>query len=386
MFPRRSILSSILPSCLLLSSLLVTGAAAQITQPTVWAAKPDVAAFEKMENDRLAAAQQSIGKLVAVKGQRTIENTLVPFDEAIRQINSTAYLAGLLQQVHPDATYRDHATGMVTKASAAQTALSLNRDVYNALSALDLTRADSATRYYVKRQLLEFRLAGVDKDDATRMRIRKLSDQATEEQSMFDRNISDSQKSVEADPSELEGLPQDFIARHKPGADGKIRITTDYPDALPVLNFGKNDALRRRLYLAFTTRAYPKNQEVLMSLLKTRYEIATLLGYSNWADYNAADKMIVKGQNIGDFIKSVNDAARPLAEQEFKMLLAEKQKTNPEAKEVFDYEASYYAELVRRSQYNFDSQSVRPYFPFQQVKQGILDAASDGSGKCAGSR
>ena len=59
------------------------------------------------------------------------------------------------------------------------------------------------------------------------------------------------------------------------------------------------------------------------------------------------------------------------------MLLAEKQKTNPEAKEVFDYEASYYAELVRRSQYNFDSQSVRPYFPFQQVKQGILDAASD---------
>jgi thimet oligopeptidase len=194
---------------------------------------------------------------------------------------------------------------------------------------------------------------------------------------MFDRNISDSQKSVEAESNELEGLPQDFVARHKPGPDGKIRITTDYPDALPVLNFGKNDALRRRLYLAFTTRAYPKNQEVLMSLLKTRYEIATILGYSNWTDYNAADKMIVKGQNIGDFIKSVNDAARPLAEQEFKMLLAEKQKTNPEAKEVFDYEASYYAELVRRSQYNFDSQSVRPYFPFQQVKQGILDAASD---------
>jgi thimet oligopeptidase len=377
MFPRRSILPSILPSCLLLSSLLVTGSAAQITQPTVWAAKPDVAAFEKMENDRLAAAQQSIAKLVAVKGQRTIENTLVPFDEAIRHINSTAYLAGLLQQVHPDATYRDHATAMVTKASAAQTALSLNRDVYNALTALDLTRADNATRYYVKRQLLEFRLAGVDKDEATRMRIRKLSDQATEEQSMFDRNISDSQKSVEADPSELEGLPQDFIARHKPGPDGKIRITTDYPDALPVLNFGKNDALRRRLYMAFTTRAYPKNQEVLMSLLKTRYEIATLLGYSNWADYNAADKMIVKGQNIGDFIKSVNDAARPLADQEFKTLLAEKQKTSPQAKELFDYEASYYAELVRRSQYNFDSQSVRPYFPFQQVKQGILDAASD---------
>jgi len=365
--------------CLLIVALLATSVVAQnisISQPTVWAGKPDVAAFEKMENDRLAASQRSVDTLVAVKDQRTVENTLAPFDEAIRQINSAAYLAQLMQQVHPDATFRDHATAMVTKASAAQTALALNHDVYNALAALDLSRADNATRYYVQRQLLEFRLYGVDKDEATRARIKKLNDQATEEQSLFDRNISDSQNTVEAEAGELDGLPQDYIDRHKPGADGKIHITTDYPDAFPVLTFAKSDALRRRLYIAFQTRAYPKNQEVLTSLLKTRYEIATLLGYSSWADYNAADKMILKGQNIGDFIRSINDAAHPLADQEFKMLLAEKQKTSPDAKEIVDYEALYLSELLRRSQYNFDSQSVRPYFPFQQVKQGILDAAS----------
>ena len=377
MFPRRSILSSLLLFYFLLSSLLVTGAAAQITQPTVWAAKPDVAAFEKMENEHLAASQESVAKLVAVKGQRTIENTLVPFDDAFRQIDSAAYLAQLMQQVHPDATFRDHATAMLTKASAAQTALSLNHDVYNALAALDLSKADKATSYYVQRQLLEFRLAGVDKDQATRDRIKKLNDQATEQQSMFERNIADDQKSVEADPSELDGLPPDYIARHQPGPNGKVRITTAYPDALPVLSFAKSDALRRRMYLAFDTRAYPKNQDVLASLLKTRYEIATLLGYSNWDDYNAADKMILRGRHIADFIRDVNSAARPLADREFKMLLAEKQKTGPAAKEIADYESGYISELVRRSQYNFNSQSVRPYFPFAQVKRGILDAASD---------
>lgn len=359
-----------------LLAINVVAQPASISQPTVWAGKPDVTAFEKIENDRLAAAQHSVDTLVAVKGPRTVENTLAPFDEAIRQINSAAYLAQLMQQVHPDATFRDHATAMVTKASAAQTALALNHDVYNALAALDLTRAENATRYYVQRQLLEFRLSGVDKDEATRARIKKLNDQATEEQSLFDRNISDSQNTVEAEPGELDGLPQDYIDRHKPGPDGKIHITTDYPDAFPVLTFVKSDSLRRRMYVAFQTRAYPKNQEVLTNLLKTRYEIATLLGYSNWADYNAADKMILKGQNIGDFIRSINDAAHPLADQEFKMLLAEKQKTSPNAKDIVDYEALYLSELLRRSQYNFDSQSVRPYFPFQQVKQGILDAAS----------
>ena len=348
-----------------------------VSRPTLWASKPDVPAFEKIENDHLAAGREAIDTLIAVKGPRTVENTLVPYDEAVRQNNSAGYFAGLMEQVHPDATFRDHATAMLTKASAAQTAIALNHDVYNALAALDLSKADAATRYYVQRQLLEFRLAGVDKDDATRARLKKLNDQATEEQSMFDRNISDGKKTIEADASELEGLPQDYIDRHKPGPDGKIVITTDYPDVFPVSNFAKSDALRRRVSIAFNTRAYPKNQEVLTSLMKTRYEIATLLGFSNWADYNAADKMAVKGQTVADFIQQVDDASRPLAKREFDMLLAEKKKTDPAATEVWDYERSYLSELVRRSKYDFDSQSVRPYFPFMQVKQGILDAAAD---------
>jgi Zn-dependent oligopeptidase len=166
---------------------------ATVSQPTIWASKPDVDAFEKIENDRLAAGQRAIDTLLAAKGPRTIENTLVPFDEAVRQNNSAGYFANLMEQVHPEAAFRDHATAMLTKASAAQTAISLNHDVYNALAALDLSQADAATRYYVNRQLLQFRLAGVDKDDATRARLKKLSDQATEQQSMFDRNIADGQ-------------------------------------------------------------------------------------------------------------------------------------------------------------------------------------------------
>ena len=66
--------------CLLLIILASVLFAQKITvsQPTIWASKPDVAAFEKIENDRLAAVQRSIDTLLAVKGNRTIENTLVP--------------------------------------------------------------------------------------------------------------------------------------------------------------------------------------------------------------------------------------------------------------------------------------------------------------------
>jgi thimet oligopeptidase len=113
-----------------------------------------------------------------------------------------------------------------------------------------------------------------------------------------------------------------------------------------------------------------------MKMMQTRYEIATLLGYSSWADYYAADKMAVNGQNIANFIRDLDAAARPLAQREFAMLLAEKQKTEPGAKEIWEYESSYIKEQLRRSQFNFDSQSVRPYLPYPSVKKGIMDTAA----------
>jgi len=117
------------------------------TQPPIWASKPDVSAFEKIVKDRLASAQSSIDQVTSIKGSRTIQNTLVPFDEAVRQINAAGYLSGLMQQVHPDTAFRDKATDMVRLSSAAQTALALNHEVYQAVAGLDLSHADAATQY-----------------------------------------------------------------------------------------------------------------------------------------------------------------------------------------------------------------------------------------------
>jgi len=346
-------------------------------QPPIWASKPDASAFEKIVNDHLAAADGALATLTGVQGARTIQNTLVPFDEAVRNINAASYLSGLMSQVHPDTAFRDHAEQMVQKASAAQTSLSLNHDVYRALSGLDVSKADPATRYYVQRYLLEFRLAGVDKDENTRNQLKKLNDDLTKQQVDFDRNISDDQRKIEVkDATELDGLPADYIAHHKPGADGKIYITTNYPDYIPAITFAKSDSLRRRLYETFSNRAYPKNKEVLENMMKIRYQIATLLGYSSWADYNAADKMIRNGAKIGDFIAQVKEAADPIAKREFDMQLAEKRKTDPNATEIGDYETGFLSEAVRRAQFNFDSQTVRPYFPYPAVKKGILDTAA----------
>ena len=53
------------------AALLISPVSAQnsvVPQPQIWAAKPDIAAFEKLENDRLARAQKAINAMIAVKG------------------------------------------------------------------------------------------------------------------------------------------------------------------------------------------------------------------------------------------------------------------------------------------------------------------------------
>jgi len=111
----------------------------------------------------------------------------------------------------------------------------------------------------VRRQLLEFKLAGVDKDDATRDRLKYFSTSLRICRRPMIEHFRRSTQHYREFGSGLEGMPKDFIDAHKPGTDGKIKLTTNYPDAFPIFTFAKSDAVRRKLFIEFDNRAYPKN-------------------------------------------------------------------------------------------------------------------------------
>jgi thimet oligopeptidase len=353
-----------------------TFAAQTLPQETVWSHHPNGAQFEVMESSRIAAAHRYIKKMLAVKGPRTVDNTLVPYDEAVRELNAASYISYLMLQVHPEEKFRDRATKINTRVSGEQTALSLNPAVYKALQSIDLSNADQATTYYVKHLLLEFHLAGVDKDEATRSQLKLLQDKLTTLQADFERNIADSVITVELDSAaDLDGLPKDFIDHHQPNAAGKIGITTNYPDLIPVLEYASSDATRKKMYDAYHSRAYPKNRQVLLDMMQTRYDIAQLIGYSSWADYYAADKMAQSAANIDTFVETMRRMTRAPVEKEVAMLLEQKRKRAPEATTLNDYEIYYLQDQLKRSKYNFSDEALRPYFPFESVKKGVLKTA-----------
>jgi thimet oligopeptidase len=168
-----------------------------VIQPTIWSTTSDLSSFEQTENHHLAASKAAIERLSRVSGKRTVNNTVAPYDEAFDQLQEGHELAGLMLSVHPSLAFRDRASAVRVIIDQRLSDLSLQRDVYTALRAVDLSAADPATRYYVRRVLLQFRLAGVDKDDATRQKLTELRTQLSAAQSTFERNIADRNRTID---------------------------------------------------------------------------------------------------------------------------------------------------------------------------------------------
>jgi thimet oligopeptidase len=147
----------------------------------------------------LAESRARVSELVGVEGKRTVENTLLPFDRAQWHLRMAGSQSGVMFMVHPEAGVRDAAQELSQGISAEGTALSLNRDVYDALVAVDVSGEDAATKYYMDRVLLGYRLSGVDKDETTRERIRALADKMTELSMSFSRTVQDDVRKISVD-------------------------------------------------------------------------------------------------------------------------------------------------------------------------------------------
>ena len=97
---------------------------------------------------------------------------------------------------------------------------------------------------------------------------------------------------------------------------------------------------------------------------------------ASWADYVTEDKMSKSGKTVAEFLARVAAVTEGPSKRDVERLLRRKQKDVPAATRVEDWEKAYYEERVKQEELNFDSQSVRPYFEFNRVRDGLLTITS----------
>lgn len=324
----------------------------------------------------IEAARRAAGRFRSSSSATEALAALDDYDSAVALLADAAARASLARNVHPDEAVRTAASACESDVDKANTELTLDRGNYERMAALDVTSADAATKYYVQKTLRDFRRAGVDKDDATRATIRALRDELVTLGQQFDQNIAGDVRTLELDPKELDGLPDDFKRARPPAPNGKVALTTNNTDYQPFMTYATSQTARAAMWKLYRQRGHPKNVPVLKRMLEARQALATALGYPTWADYITGDKMIGTRQSTGDFIARIVAAADKRMKADYAAVLARRQRDVPGATFVDAWDGSFYQEKVKAEQYNFDSQSVRPYFEYSRVKAGVMDITS----------
>jgi thimet oligopeptidase len=308
-------------------------------------------------------------------GPATLETTLRRYDDLMRVLQSALFDATIVDQTGATAPLRDAARACEAEVGNRLTAVSLSRPIYTRLKAVPLP-SDTAARRILTRTLQAYERAGVAGDAAARARITALQEKITADGIAFDTNIANGRKTITATPAELAGLPADYLAARPPGPDGRVTISTEYPDLGPLMNYATNADVRKRLALANGNRA-PENGAVLTRLLSTRDTLARELGRSDFATLALEDKMVGTPAAARAFLAKVAEAADAPARRDYARMLARLQKTDPAATMVPQWSVNHMQALLKAEDYAVDPQQVRRYFAYDKVEAGIFRLTED---------
>ena len=301
-------------------------------------------------------------------------NYLEKFNNLLLELNDTAKLSSLFESVHADSDIRHVAEACTQQLDKLSNKINLSKLLYNRIKQIDTAELSPIDRFLVVGILRDFRLSGVNKDDATREKITSIQEKIIKVGQAFDKTIRDDVRYLELDTvTQLAGLPADYIASHQPGDSGKIKISTRSPDYIPFITYANDDQLRKQMYLLSRSRGYPKNKENLQTLLDERYQLAQLLGFKSYAEKITADKMIGSVAAAQNFIDKVSAASAPALQRDLHKLLKRLQQQDSNAATVGRWQISYLADKIKSEQFGMDAKLLRQYFSYGHVKQGIFE-------------
>lgn len=242
-----------------------------------------------------------------------------------------------------------------------------NRKFFRAYS--ETLPLDGVQKRILERILSEARLAGVDLEGEARSRFNELSEEIAELATQFTNQLLDAVKvgtqRFELD-ADLDGIPEG-LARSLKQPDGSYAVPLSGAVYVPFMKNCKNRASRERMYRAYATRAGETNAPVIEKLLKAKRELAVLLSYKSYADVSLSRKSARAVPVAEGLLNRLFEAGRPAAEREVVELEAFA------GGSLEPWDLAFWSERLMEAKYAYDEESLKQYFPFEQVLEGLFD-------------
>jgi peptidyl-dipeptidase Dcp len=323
----------------------------------------------------------------------TFANTIVALEKTGRLLTRANAAFQALTQANTNDALQALQGEIAPKLAAHYDAVHLNAAIFTRIRSLHAARAslglDRVQSFLVERYFKDFVRAGALLSPDDQARLRALNSEESRLSTDFQNRLLAATKAgglVIADRRELAGLGEAEIAAAAAAAternlDGKWVLPLQNTTQQPYQASLASRPVRERLFRASATRTEQGDandtRAILLRLAQLRAERARLLGFPSIAAYVTDDQMAKTPARaialLTDMVPAITKKAA--GEAQAMQALVDRQQGGF-ALEPWDWQ--YYAEQVRKEQYDLDAAQLKPYFELDRVlHDGVFFAAHE---------
>ncbi|PXY38917.1 peptidase M3 [Flavobacterium cheongpyeongense] len=322
----------------------------------------------------------------------TFDNTIAALERSGKTIKRISAVYGIYRSNLSSPEFNAVDTEMSPKFSEFTDKINQNKKLFERIQTLynskESKQLTSEQQRLIWKYYTNFVREGAKLNEIDKAKVAKINSELATLFTRFSQNLlaeEDNQYVELNTEADFEGLPLEV--KNAAIAEAKERkldvlgcIANTRSSIEPFLTFSTHRDLREKAFHIFIKRgdngnAYDNN-EILISILKLRTEKAKILGFPTFAHWSLSNKMAKDPQKTLDLMMSVWKPAVEKVQQDVvemqKIVDAEggKFKIQP-----WDYR--YYAEKVRKAQYDLDQNEVKPYFQLENLREGMFWVAGE---------
>jgi len=337
----------------------------------------------------LAEHRNEIDAITKNPAEPDFENTIDALERAGKLLTDVGSVFWNLTATDSTPELQEIERDMAATLSRHASEISMNSELFRRVEALHDKR-ESLGLTAEQRRVLEltyknFVRAGARLGPEDKARMTSILERLAGLSTRFSQNVLADESSwvLFLEEGDLDGLSPDFRAAAarmaaERGAPGKYAVTLARSSAEIFLQSSERRDLREIVFRAWASRGEnggdADNRALIREILDLREERARLLGFETFAAYKLDDTMAKTPAAVRDLLNRVwtPALARAAEERAHIQALVEKEGANFT---VAAHDWRHYAEKVRKSLYDLDQASLRPYFQLEKIMAAAFDVA-----------
>jgi len=333
-------------------------------------------------------AERALQKITDCNEEPTFENTVLALEVSGQILNTATVAYYHLFGSESDQNLKDLSDKISPMLAEFENNTYLNKKLFERIE-----------KVYSKKHLLvdedDVRLVEVTYNDFVKngaalnandkAKLRKIDKELSTLSPQFSKNTLNATNEFELwlEETDLDGLPDSVIdaakmAAKDKGKESKWLVTGHFPSFSPFMQYSCRRDLRKKVHISTSSKCnggkYDNNFHC-KEISNLKHKRAQLLGYENYADYILQQRMAEKQENIYNLLDSLYDSCIDHAKNDLKQI-SDLAKKLDGIDDIKSWDIPYYSEKLKKELFDYDENSLKPYFKSDNVMKGAFEVAN----------